>query len=138
MGKVYIVQELTRYHCPKCDGTYSARVEGGFKCSTCSHVYESGIQKPTTDLSSASVYGELEVLIKMNFIGIAVQPVIRALRSQLKDFSDDDYILPTGDPVAIGFATCIAAEANRGKVNMLRWDRQTRSYIKIPVDIRGA
>jgi hypothetical protein len=137
MGKVYIVQELTRYHCPECDGTYSSRAKGGFRCSGCGHTYSEGIQKPTVDLTTASIYGELEVLIKMNHIGIAVQPVISMLRPKLKSFSDDDYILPTGDPVAIGIVTFLAAEANRGRVNMLRWDRQTRSYIKIPISLRG-
>ena len=69
-------------------------------------------------------------------IGIALQPLVASLKHALKDFCDDDYILTVGDPVAIGMATSIAANANRGRVKFLRWDRQTRSYIKIKVEIK--
>jgi len=90
----------------------------------------------TTDLSAAASYGDLEVLIKSNNIGIALQPLVTSLKHALRNFSDDDYILTVGDPVAIGLASTIAANANRGRVTFLRWDRQTRAYIKIKVEIK--
>lgn len=136
MSKVFVVQEFRRYHCPKCDGAYSRRASGGqfgFVCNSCQHEYAEGVLK-TSDLSAASVYGDLEVLIKSNNIGISLQPLVNSLKSALKDFSDDDYILTVGDPVAIGLVSVIAARANRGRVTFLRWDRQTRAYIKIKVE----
>lgn len=107
MSNVFIVQELRRG-----DGT------------------------PMHDLTPARVYGDLKVLIQSNNIGIAIQPLVAQLRSQLRGFSDDDYLLTVGDPVAIGVATAIAAEMNRGRVNILKWDRQTRQYVAVDVNIR--
>ena len=138
MSKVFVVQEFRRYHCPKCDGAYSRKAPAGkfgFVCNSCQHEYSQGVLK-TSDLSAAAVYGDLEVLILSNDIGIALQPLVASLKHALKDFCDDDYILTVGDPVAIGMATSIAANANRGRVKFLRWDRQTRSYIKIKVEIK--
>lgn len=137
MSVVFVVQEFRRYHCPKCDGAYSRKAPGGafgFVCNGCQHEYSEGVLK-TTDLSAAAAYGDLEVLIKSNNIGIALQPLVASLKHALRNYSDDDYILTVGDPVAIGLASTIAAQANRGRVTFLRWDRQTRAYIKIKVEI---
>lgn len=140
MNKVFAVQELKRYHCPKCDGTYSDfnRATNEQTCRQCSHVYPSsaGIPKPVHSLTEAAVYGDIEVLIATNHVGIALQPLIASMKNKLRNFDDDDYLLPVGDPVAIGIATTIAAAYNRGRVNFLRWDRQTRSYIKIKVEMK--
>lgn len=137
MNKVYAVQELKRYHCPECDGTYAKKEGFKYRCQNdrCGKLYEKGIPKPMASLTEAAAYGQIEVLIKSNNIGIMLQPLVASMKTQLKDFDDTDYILPAGDPVAIGIAACIAAKNNRGRVNFLRWDRQTRSYIKIEVSI---
>lgn len=137
MSVVFVVQEFRRYHCPKCEGAYSRKAPAGaygFICNSCQHEYAEGILK-TTDLSAAAAYGDLEVLIKSNNIGIALQPLVASLKHALRNYSDDDYILTVGDPVAIGLASVIAAQANRGRVTFLRWDRQTKRYIKIKVEI---
>lgn len=138
MPTVYVVQELKRFHCPKCDGTYSDRVQDGFKCRTCQNVYPQGIQKPIEDLTATLVFGQPEILIKSNNIGIGLQPLVAQLRSQLRSFSDEDFLLVNGDPVAIGLASSIAAEANRGRVTFLKWDRYTRQYLKLTANIRGS
>lgn len=140
MNKVYAVQELRRYHCPECDGTYIKfeRDLGKHKCQTdrCGAVFDHGVSKPVNSLSEASVYGDIEILVQTDKIGIALQPLVAQMKSKLKDFDDTDYILPVGDPVAIGLATTLAANANRGRVQFLRWERNTRSYIKINVETR--
>lgn len=137
MGTVYVVQESRRYHCPKCDSTYSNKLKDrfGFKCTSCGHEYEHGVSKPVKSVSEAAIYGKLEVLIEQNNVGVAIAPVIRELKQKLINFSDDDYLLPIGDPVVIGLATTIAARSNRGHVKMLRWDRQTRQYIKVEAKV---
>ncbi len=88
------------------------------------------------DLSPAAVYGDLKTLIKSGKIPFQGDPLIYNLRRGLKDFSDDDFILPVGSPAAIAFAGAIAAEANRGQLNVLVWDREARSYIKVCGNIR--
>lgn len=139
MNKVFAVQELKRFHCPKCDGTYAQRTgaNGSFVCqnSSCKHEYEQGVAKPRDSLTEAAAYGDIEVLFSGNNIGIALQPMVNQFKSVLRNFSDNDFILPTGDPVAISIASIIAARNNNGRVGFLRWDRQTRSYIKVQVTI---
>ena len=137
MNKVFAVQELKRYHCPECDGSYIKRDHDGFRCQTdsCGALFKAGVPKPMHSLTEAAAYGDIEVILPMNNIGIAMQPIVATMKHKLKDFDDTDFLLPVGDPVAIGIAATIAARANAGRVNFLRWDRQTRSYIKIGVTI---
>ncbi|MBC8183265.1 hypothetical protein H8E88_19340 [candidate division KSB1 bacterium] len=112
MGKVYIVQEIMR-----------------------KNRYQE--LEPVHDLTPASVYGELKILLSNRRMPLNIQPIIRELRSKLRNFSDEDYLLLVGDPVLIGLATAIAADINIGMINLLKWDRQTKQYIKINTNIRG-
>lgn len=135
---VYVVQELKRYHCPKCDGTYAKREGDGFRCRSCQHLYKrgEGVAKPMHSLTESSAYGPIEVLYQGNNPGILMAPVIAQMKTKLKDFNDEDFLLPAGDPVLIGIAASIASNNNRGNVNFLRWDRETRTYIKITASLR--
>ena len=91
---------------------------------------------PRFDLSPASAYGDIELLLDSGVImGIAAAPVIRTFKEKLQGYCSDDFILPTGDPVAMGLAIAIAANYNGGLVNILRWDRRERRYIKIKAEI---
>jgi hypothetical protein len=88
------------------------------------------------DLTPALIYGKLQFLVDgQQYLPISVQPIIRELKTKLKNYSDIDYLLLIGDPVLIGLATLIAAEMNRGKVNFLKWDRETSQYLEIRSDI---
>ena len=40
-----------------------------------------------------------------------------------------------GDPVAMGIATAIASDANRGKVKCLKWDKREMRYYPVEFDI---
>ena len=102
-------------------------------CRQCSHVYAIGIAKPRDSLTEAAVYGDLEILFQGNDIGIGLQPLVVSMQHSMRNFSDDDFLLPVGSPVLIGLASIIAAKANRGQVTFLSWDRRTRAYIKIKV-----
>ncbi len=140
---VYVVQELKRNHCPKCGWSkpdwIKPVIENRYRCKNwkCKHEWLDENLQPTIDLTPASVYGDIEILIESNNTGIAIQPLISVLRSRLKDFNDDDYILPVGDPVAIGVVTSIASDNNRGQIKMLRWDRRLLRYIEIKFNTRG-
>lgn len=135
MSKVYVVQELKRFHCPKCDGTSAKRTQDGFQCRQCHHEYAKGVAKPRDSLTEAAVYGDIEVLFHGNNPGLALQPLVVHFKHALRNFSSEDFLLPVGDPVLIGIATHIAAKANAGRVNLLRWDRVTAQYIKIGVEL---
>ena len=84
----------------------------------------------------AGQFGELETLLPPNRqIMFNSQPVVLKLRDRLREFSDEDYILASGDPAAIGLVCAIAAERNHGKFKMLKWDRQSSCYYEVSLDI---
>jgi len=136
MSKVYIVQELRKFICPECDHWKLKKISSGYECESCSHQFDRAKTVPKHDLSPAAAYGELVVLIKRNNIGIAAQPIVAQLKNLLRNYSDEDSILAVGDPVAIGLSIAVAANMNRGRVCILKWDRQTRQYIKTIADIK--
>lgn len=140
MGTVFITQELQRYHCPSCDSTYSkphyeAKQFVGFKCEQCKEVYKHGVAKPRDALTEASVYGDIEVLHRGNKVGLDTANIVQRFKHALRNFSDDDLVLLVGDPVLIGLATSLALRANRGKASVLKWNRETRSYIKTEIEL---
>ena len=62
-------------------------------------------------------------------------PMVRKMKRMLKDFSDNDYLLLTGDPAMIGVACSVVSEVNNGKYKLLKWDRQERQYYPISINI---
>ena len=87
------------------------------------------------DLTPARVYGELSILLPSGPVLIDPEPAIRTLRDKLKDFTDLDSLLCMGDPVAIAAAASIVSDVNRGVVPLLVWDRTSKLYNRIRVDI---
>ena len=90
------------------------------------------------NVMSATIFGELKLLLPAGQIALSAGPTVSRLRKGLKDFTNEDYLLLVGDPAAIGIATAVAATLNQGKVNLLKWDRQERKYFPISVNIHGA
>lgn len=86
----------------------------------------------------ASDYGELVVLFPQQHSVLSIKPTTYHLRRELKDFSDDDFLLLTGNPALIGIACCIAAEVNVGRFKVLVWDRQEMRYYVTRVDLRAS
>jgi hypothetical protein len=90
------------------------------------------------NLIPARKYGTIRVLLPpTRQIVFSSAPSVRRLREGLKNFSDEDYLLLIGDPAAIGIATSIASEINRGRFKLLKWDRQEADYFEISVDLRN-
>jgi len=92
---------------------------------------------PALDLSPAVAYGELDFLLPSGNVSLAPAPMVRALRKKLVSFTDDDYLLAVGSPSAIATAAAVAADLNRGRFNLLQWDRREGRYYNIPVNIHG-
>ena len=84
------------------------------------------------DISSASSYGNLEILLTSDQV-MENYPVkeMGIFHNKLKNFNDNDFLLLSGDPVAIALASCIAASNNNGRIKFLRWDRKMETYFKI-------
>ena len=93
--------------------------------------WKTGEITPKFDLTPALQYGEAVVMLPSGNVMLSVQPMVNTMTTHLSKYSDDDWILCVGDPIAIGLATAIAAKHNRGRFNMLKWDRKLRKYIEL-------
>ena len=95
-------------------------------------------ENPRVDILSANKWGDL-VPLASPFDQIHINPgrIVSQLRRKLKGFSDDDWLLAMGDPAIIGVAFAIAADANRGRVGLLKWDKIEKSYYPVKISVRG-
>ena len=108
-GKVYVVQEVFKK--------------------------EKGIARPLFNLNPAREFGQISVLLPSGQVMLHPIPMVRELQKKLKDFCDDDYILPIGDPSAIAVASIVATKNNCGRFKMLKWDRKAGAYDVIEITI---
>ena len=92
---------------------------------------------PNRNVLPAQKYGDLILMLPPGDVVLSAAPTVSRLRKKLKDFNDDDYILPMGDPIAIALAGEIASDINNGKVQFLKWDRQERLYYPVKSNIYG-
>ena len=93
-------------------------------------------ENPYINVLGAADYGDIVVLFESGQqIMFSPQPAIRKLKRKLKDFDDGDYLLMMGDPAAMGIACCIAAEMNRGRFNILKWDKKQQRYYPVAINL---
>lgn len=93
-----------------------------------------GMRTPQLDFTPAAKYGQLEVLLPPGPIALNPGPMIHELRNRLQHYSDEDYLLCAGDPTAIAAAAIMAAKANRGVVNLLKWDKRADCYVTVRLE----
>jgi len=93
-------------------------------------------ENPYINVLGAAEYGDIVVLFESGQqIMFSPQPAIRKLKRKLKDFDDGDYLLMMGDPAAMGIACCVAAEMNRGRFNILKWDKKQQRYYPVSINL---
>jgi len=94
------------------------------------------VQEPDVNknILSATKYGDLEIILpaKENMM-FSPSPTVARIKSALRNFNDDDFLLLIGDPAAIGFAIHYALQANRQRVKLLKWDRREVMYYPLEV-----
>ena len=91
---------------------------------------------PKINIMGASQYGRFKFLLpELSQIIFSPGPLIYKLRQALKDFTENDYLLLTGDPAIIGVACSLASEITNGKYKLLKWDRQERKYYPIEINL---
>ena len=92
--------------------------------------------KPKINIIGAQKYGDFKFLLpELSQIIFSPGPLIYKLRQALKDFTEDDYLLLTGDPAIIGVACSLVSEITNGKYKLLKWDRQERKYYPIEINL---
>jgi hypothetical protein len=92
--------------------------------------------QPKFNIMGAAKYGKLKVLLpEYSQMVLSPGPLIIKLRSLLKEYTEKDYLLLTGDPAIIGVACSIASDITNGKYNLLKWDRQEQVYYPIKINL---
>lgn len=86
---------------------------------------------PSINLEPAKQYGELVIMLPPNANRLHINPLITALREQMKDMTAEDYLVAVGDPSLIAAAACIAVKKTNGLLRILKWDRLASSYILV-------
>ena len=94
------------------------------------------IGRPKINIMGAQKYGDIKVLLREDSqIIFSPGPIVYNLRQKLKDFTQEDYLLLTGDPAIIGLSTAIASDITNGKFNLLKWDRQETRYYPLSFNL---
>ena len=94
------------------------------------------IGSPKFNIMGAQKYGKLKVLLpEHSQIILSPGPLIFKLRKLLDKYTPTDYLLLTGDPAIIGVACSIVADKTGGKFNLLKWDRQEKTYYPIEINL---
>ena len=92
--------------------------------------------RPKINIMGAQKYGEIKVLLREDsIIFFSPGPIIFSLRTKLKNFTREDYLLLTGDPAIIGVACSVVSDMTNGKYNLLKWDRQEKMYYPIKINL---
>ena len=91
---------------------------------------------PRINIMGAAKYGQFKFLLpESSQIIFSPGPLIFKLRSLLKNYTENDYLLLTGDPAIIGVACSIVSDITNGKYNLLKWDKQERTYYPITINL---
>ena len=91
---------------------------------------------PKINIMGAAKYGKFEFLLpEFSQIIFSPGPLVFKLRKLLKDYTEDDHLLLTGDPAIIGIACSIVSDITNGKFNLLKWDRQEKMYYPLKINL---
>ena len=96
----------------------------------------SSIGQPKYNVLGAQKFGQIVTLLpEKSQIILSPGPLIQKLRTLLKDYTTADYLLLSGDPAIIGVVCSVVSDITNGKYNLLKWDRQEKTYYPIEVNI---
>jgi hypothetical protein len=88
------------------------------------------------DFTDARSFGDIVFLVPpIEQATVSSQLIVNRMLQHLVKFTDKDYLLLSGDPVAIATASALAAYHNEGRFRVLKWDRMSSRYLPIRVDI---
>lgn len=89
------------------------------------------------DFSPAREYGELHFLLSHSLSPFNAQAAIKVIWEALQDinFSEDDYLLLSGNPCLIAWTAAMVADMTGGKIKLLQWSGKDRRYIRIDSEI---
>tara|TARA_B100000131_G_C17717028_1_gene451199 strand:+ start:165 stop:533 length:369 start_codon:yes stop_codon:yes gene_type:complete len=92
--------------------------------------------KPKYNVLGAQKFGEIVTLLPVySQIILSPGPLVIKLRTLLKNFTTNDYLLLSGDPAIIGVVCSLVSDQTNGKFKLLKWDRQEKTYYPIEINI---
>ena len=99
--------------------------------------YDSSIQcwVPTVNLDPAKVFGDIEILLPPEASRMPVEDLYSILEPMLSDITKNDWLLAVGDPVVMSIVVAIATDKLDGLLRVLRWDKRTRHYESIELQL---
>lgn len=97
-------------------------------------------EQPNFDLSSAEVWGRLEILLPPGNLNFQGPHIKRMLEAKLEIFQPTDWLLLTGSPVAVAMTAVIAYErlplGMRGKrLQVLKWQSAQKKYLPLRLEL---
>lgn len=92
-------------------------------------------EQPNHDLAPAMSFGDIVTLLPPGDTNFSYEFTVDKLREDLGNIALEDYLLLTGDPVAIGLATSIVSEYLGGHLQLLKWMRRERVYLPIKIRV---
>jgi hypothetical protein len=91
-----------------------------------------GSWTPKFDLTPAAQFGKVEFVFGFGQAALMGPAAQASIEERLKEYSDDDFILPVGDNVLFGMV--IAHLVRNGYApRALRWDRHANRYDVITI-----
>lgn len=88
-------------------------------------------EQPRHNLAPAMDFGQIITLLPPGDANFSVQSTLEELKDGLSEFDNDsDWLLLTGDPIAIGLATMLVSQVGH-EIGFLKWDKQERRYLPI-------
>ena len=100
------------------------------------HIAGTAEGRPKINIIGAQKYGDFKFLLpEFSQMIFSPGPLIFKLRQGLKNFTEKDHLLLTGDPALIGVACSIVSDITNGKYNVLKWDKQERKYYPISINL---
>lgn len=89
------------------------------------------------NISPALKYGEIKVILPPGDMNFSVNDTLARIERELTTFNyKEDYLLLTGDPIAIALAGWVLCDllGFNDHIRFLKWDRHTTSYLPITVE----
>ncbi len=92
-------------------------------------------EQPRHDVSPALDFGDIVTLLPPGDTTFSYHHTVAKLEAELADLGPQDWLLLTGDPVAIGLACVIASRVWNSKLRLLKWHRREMRYLPVEVNI---
>jgi hypothetical protein len=95
---------------------------------------------PSADLSPAEMFGPLiQILRPGNIYKTELYQAQAMVARKLEEnqFTEDDFILPAGDPIAIALTVMVASARTGGRVKLLKYMPRTTTYEPYEINLEG-